>query len=234
MTRLHVAWAEPAAPESAERLLTATELDRLRSFRRQADRDRFRGAHVLARLVAAEAMGVAPDAVALRQTCTTCGGPHGRPSIAAPDAPHISWSHAGERVLVAVTHLGPVGVDVESVAAVGTARVDRLALAPDEFDRLPPDGPGAAGMTPDRWRAVSWARKESLLKATGDGLSVRMTDLVVAPSDEPARLVSWPGRDPGTVRMADLDLGPEYAACLAVRTSAELPPVVPVEVDLTA
>jgi 4'-phosphopantetheinyl transferase len=174
-----VGWAEPDAPTAADRLLTATELERAAGFRRQADRERFRSAHVLARLVIAELAGVPVASIALHQTCRWCEGPHGRPYVDHPADAFVSWSHAGDRVVAAATYLGPVGVDVESVAAVAQARVG------DD--------------------AVSWVRKESLLKAPGDGLTVPVE-----------KVVAHPG-----AAVTDLDVGDGYAGCLTVLTTGE-------------
>jgi 4'-phosphopantetheinyl transferase len=188
-----------------ERLLSATEQARARSFRYAADRARFRASRVLARLVVAELTGTPPEQVLIEQACASCGGPHGRPST-GPGGPYVSWSRAGERTVAAATYDGPVGVDVEQVAAVGRAEAGELA--PAERDR----GPWTA-----QRRAVVWARKESLLKATGDGLTVPLEDLVVSAPERPPRVESGPG-----ARLADLDLGDGYAGCLAVLGSDQL------------
>lgn len=173
-----VGWAEPGDAPDADRLLTATELDRAERFRRPEDRARFRSAHVLARLVVAELAGLAADEVVVRQTCRWCGGSHGRPVVEHPAGVFVGWSHAGERVVAAATEIGSVGVDVEPVAAVAAARV-------------PED-------------AAAWVRKESLLKATGDGLTI------------PVELAdTGPGAE-----SAVLELGPDYAACLTVLSAA--------------
>ena len=185
-----VGWAEPVAPPDADRLLTATELERAGAFRRVADRERYRSAHVLARLVVAELGGVAAEQVVITQTCRWCGGTHGRPVVEHPAGVFVSWSHAGERVLAAATRLGPLGVDVESVAAVERARVGEDAPA--------------------------WVRKESLLKATGDGLTIP---------------VERADTGPGAV-VAELDVGAGYAACLTVLTGGA-PRLEPRRFDLT-
>ena len=184
-------WAEPGLPGGADRLLTATELDRADRFRRIEDRERYRSAHVLARLVVAELNGLAVDEVVITQTCRWCGGAHGRPAVEHPADVFVSWSHAGERVLAAATRLGPVGVDVESVAAVARARVAEDAPA--------------------------WVRKESLLKATGDGLTIP---------------VEKADTGPGAV-VTELDLGTDYAACLTVLT-ADRPEIELRRIDLSA
>jgi 4'-phosphopantetheinyl transferase len=188
--RVLVGWSEPDAPTESDRLLTATELDRLARFRRPEDRSRYRSAHVLARLVIAELAAVPESAVRLHQTCRWCDGPHGRPYVDHPAEVFVSWSHAGDRVLAAATYLGPLGVDVESVAAVEQARIDDDAAA--------------------------WVLKESLLKATGDGLTVALDKAVLRPG----------------AAVTDLDLGAGYAACLTVLTTGH--PVVELrQVDLS-
>ncbi len=202
MTTL-VRWSRVSAVD--ERLLSATEL--ARDFRYAADQARFRASRVLARQVVAELTGTGPEQVLIEQTCPACGGPHGRPAT-GPGGPYVGWSRAGDRVVAAATYGGPVGVDVESVAAVGRAEAGELA--PAERDRGP--------WTPQR-RAVVWVRKESVLKATGDGLAVPLADLVVSAPEQPPRLESWPGGP--DVRMADLDLGAGYAGCLTVLGTGE-------------
>jgi len=222
--RVLVRWSRPVAPVSSQRLLTATELTRLAAFRRDSDRTLFRSAHVLARLVVAELTGSAASGVVLTQRCTTCGGPHGRPYVepaalsdpAAP--PHVSWSHTADLVVAAATCVGPVGVDAESVSAIARAGVDRIALAEAERAQL------ESAEDPDRWRAIWWARKESLLKATGDGLTLPMSRVVVSPPNQAARLQSWPRAEPPYSRMADLDLTPDHAACLTILTPADRTP----------
>ena len=44
-------------------------------------------------------------------------GAHGKPRVEAAPQLHVSISHAADRVAVAVTALGPVGVDLEPAGA---------------------------------------------------------------------------------------------------------------------
>jgi 4'-phosphopantetheinyl transferase len=68
-----------------------------------------------------------------------------------------------------------------------------------------------------------WTRKEAVLKATGDGLTVALDGLrVTAPGDPPAVLAWPPGVPPRAARMLDLDLGPAYRACVATLTDGEV------------
>jgi 4'-phosphopantetheinyl transferase len=61
-------------------------------------------------------------------------------------------------------------------------------------------------------------RKEALLKATGDGLTVPMRGLTVADPGRPARLVAWEDRPEltGRIRLHDLHPAAGHVASLAV------------------
>jgi 4'-phosphopantetheinyl transferase len=206
------------ASGAAESLLDDVELSRLAKLRRPADRDRFVAVHALLRVAVGRFSGVDPAAVVVTSTCPVCGAPHGRPVItlngqSAP-APYASLSHSGDRVVVAVTRAGPVGVDVEPLAdgAFTDDAMDDIALTPQEragVAALPPDARPAA-------RARLWVRKEALLKATGEGLQVPPSEVEVAGVAPSERLRG--------ARFTDLDLGDGYAGCVAV-LSARRPSV---------
>ncbi|RNL85121.1 4'-phosphopantetheinyl transferase superfamily protein [Halostreptopolyspora alba] len=218
-------WADPnlASPGLLE-LLDERERGRHDRFRLAADRDRYVVAHALARLVCARAAGCDPGEVAFRLHCRSCardpskrGDSHGKPH---PDGParglEISHSHSGERVVVALTRGVPVGVDVEGVSAERDIEgVAEIALAENERAALDtmPAGDRVAGFF------GYWARKEALLKATGDGLSGGLGTVRVNPPDQPASLTGWDGpHAPERAWLSDLDAGPGYRAALAALT----------------
>jgi 4'-phosphopantetheinyl transferase len=197
-------------------MLDDLERARLESLRTSDDKDRFVAGHALLRLVVASRWSLDPAAVALTFTCSRCGGPHGRPVAVPPPgfAPvHLSLAHAGDRVLVAASLLGPVGVDVEEVAGAALAGFDDVALAAQERAWLAPVGPADVAA----YRAAVWVRKESVLKATGDGLARDPRLVVVNSPPDPPRLLAWPGeRSPSGVQLTDIDVGLGYAACVAL------------------
>ncbi|RAY16022.1 4-phosphopantetheinyl transferase [Actinomadura craniellae] len=184
-------------------LLDEVERARRERYLRDVDRDRFTLGAAVTRLAAGRERGLPPDRVPLTRTCPDCGAPHGRPVIAG--GPHISVSHSGDRVAVAVSAHGPVGVDVEA-AGRSLAEVAAQLLGPDERVR------DAADLL------TYWTRKEAVLKVTGDGLRVPLTDVRVSGPGEPPRLLDWAGRPglAGRITLCALDPGPGHAACLAL------------------
>lgn len=142
--------------------------------RRSVDADR----EFLARAVALVA---GRDEVTIERVCGRCGGDHGRPVVAGHGPIEVSLSRAADVVAVAVSLAGPVGVDIESVAAAARAPFDDIAFGPHERRELRfVDAADAA------WaRASMWTSKEAVLKAIGVGVVL-----------DPARItVSVPRRE---------------------------------------
>jgi len=203
------------------RLLDDRERHRANQYRRPADQSRSVLAAALLRLAAGDRMGIAPDRVDIDRTCPDCERPHGRPRLPGSGL-HVSVAHSGDWVAVALTDAAPVGVDVEQVIEIDVSALARSVLDSDETD----------GLTSTHNFFVYWTRKESALKATGDGLTVPMNRVLVSPPDQPAELRGYPGRSRGgklVARMYDLVPGPGrgdgYVAALTVLTDQ------PVEVD---
>lgn len=187
-------------------MLDEHERARLAAFRRPADAARYLAAHALVRITLAERLGIAPAAIVLDRTCR-CGKPHGKPRLALPhaDAAHFSLTHSGERVGVALSGAGPVGLDVEQLRELTDLEaLAAHALSPTELRRPPPLDAGSF--------LQLWTRKEALLKATGEGLSVPMTSITLSPPDGPAEVVEWGF---GRAWLVDLDAGPGHPAALA-------------------
>lgn len=205
-------WASPGdeRPEQVN-LLNAVEIGRRSEYRRWVDRARFTVAAALLRAAAGAVLGRAAGEVEVDRTCGTCGGPHGRPRLPG-SVLHASIAHSGDRVVVGLTDDGPVGVDVETIRPVERALFDQL-VAPEET--FPLD---------ERAFFVQWVRKESVLKATGEGLLRSMTSVVLGPPSEPPRLVRYgdchvgpgSGASRATVAMADLDATPGHVAGVSV------------------
>lgn len=212
---VHVWWAH-ARPRSAELLacLDPIEATKHSALRRAGDRDRFGSAHALARVVlAGYGHHSYLDEVSLRSTCKLCGAVgHGKPALHDLD-PEFTFNvaYAGARVGIAVARV-PVGIDVAVMGEPDDASRAE-ALAPSEstwLSRRPaPEWPHAT--------ALAWARKEALLKATGDGLSVPLADLVMTTPDAEPALLEWRGGpDPKDVQIVDLNPGAGHVGALAL------------------
>jgi 4'-phosphopantetheinyl transferase len=213
--RCDVWWAEPApATPRLLALLDDAERGRYGNYRREVDQLRFLTGRTLIRAVAARWLGVEPEAIELDSSCYDCGKPHGKPRVVADDAPEVSISHSGEKVVLAIVPGRPVGVDVEEIRGAEVAELARITFSDAErevFGQVPEPALRAAFFT-------YWARKEAVVKATGRGMSVAMSSFTLSAHDAaPAVLSSESPRiDPASVRMADLDAGEDYRASVAV------------------
>ncbi|MGW1773270.1 4'-phosphopantetheinyl transferase family protein [Streptomyces sp. NPDC002104] len=193
----------------SEGLLDGGERARLQGFRRAADRDQYRVAHVVLRQLLGERLGLDPARVRFfREPCPGCGGPHGRPAVAGTPL-HFSLSHAGDAVLVAFAD-SPVGVDVERrpdpALAVQVASELSEVLHPAERAEV------AALPAGERPAAVArcWSRKEAYLKGVGIGLGGNPALAYVGTGAAPSAPPGW--------TVADVPAFPGYVAARAVRT----------------
>ncbi|MFF8830062.1 4'-phosphopantetheinyl transferase family protein [Streptomyces sp. NPDC015131] len=197
-------------------LLDDRERARHDAFVRDRDRALYLTAHALLRQAVAAQLGTGAGEVRFTLECRHCDRPepHGKPAVAG-SALEVSLSHSGDRVAVAVSLAGPVGVDLEEAAGDGrAAELAPVVLSAAERTALEalPVGERAAGFT--RY----WARKEAVLKATGDGLMVEPARLTVSAPDAPAALLAWEKREEPhlPVRLQDVDAGAGYRAAVAV------------------
>ncbi|MEM9135138.1 MAG: 4'-phosphopantetheinyl transferase superfamily protein [Actinomycetota bacterium] len=187
-------------------LLDESERLRARRYHRVADRARFVAAAGLVRRVAARLAGCAPHEIALDRRCDSCGRPHGKPRLRDRSI-EVSISHAGDHVAAAASAVGPVGVDVEQVGGVGDDRAGLLDLV---------CGPGerTVAETPLGFYRL-WTDKEAVLKATGDGLRVPMSEVVVAgPRSEPGWVTVEGSRHP--LVLQTFTPGPGHVGSIAV------------------
>lgn len=205
-------WANlaDARPEHAA-LLDPVERGRRERYLRDEDRDRFTLGVTMTRMVVGSLLGLPPERVPLTRACRDCGKPHGPPVVQGGAGPHLSVSHSADRVALALSASGPVGVDVEECTRRLDEAIERHVLAPAE-----------SAETPDAVRGTGifsyWTRKEAITKATGDGLRAPMTEITVSPPAAPPRLLAWSGRSElvDRITMHPLNPGPGYAACLAL------------------
>lgn len=209
MARCEVWWAgiELARPWHID-LLNAAERARRERLRLAADRARFTLGAALVRLIIGQRTGQPAAAVPVDRTCPRCGEPHGRPTV-ADSGVRLSVSHSGDWVAVAVSETADVGVDVEQVSDVDLAMLAPSVLSVAEY--------ASAATRDDFFRA--WTRKEAVVKATGDGLSVPLAEVVIGESnDSTLTVITYPGRKPLAVQLVDLGQRDGHVAALAALT----------------
>jgi 4'-phosphopantetheinyl transferase len=174
-------------------------------MRRAEDRTRQVLGALLLRHAAGAATGTAPDRVRVERTCPKCAQPHGRPTLPGTGL-HASITHSGDLVGLALTAVAPVGLDVERISTVDVDGMSRMVLHADE--------------TADPATFFTyWTRKEAIVKATGDGLGVPLSQVRVSAPDQPPRVLAYPGRDSLPARLVDLDPADGYRAAVAVLTA---------------
>jgi 4'-phosphopantetheinyl transferase len=158
-------------------LLDQPELERARAMMPLPRQD-FLAARIAQRRFAAELLQVRAKDLSARYACPRCGSgrgiTHGRPGYILAGAPApllLSLSRAsGWTLLAAVTAPAPgqrLGVDVEDPQRLDFDGFDSVALTHRERHAL-------ASLRGDdllRGRARLWARKEAVLKMTGEGLN---------------------------------------------------------------
>jgi len=154
---------------------------------------------------------VGSDAAAIRLRAA----PGGKPTVADDSDVQFNLAHSGGLALYAVAPDRPVGVDVEVVRpGIDCLEVARVLFTEREYSALrdlPEPGRRAAFF-------ACWTAKESLLKATGEGLGRGLAGIeVTVRADQPPALVHGLGAagDTGSWWVQALEVAPGYAAALA-------------------
>jgi 4'-phosphopantetheinyl transferase len=174
------------------------------------------------RRVLAERLGVDPTSLRFERHCPTCGSDqHGKPRIAGHLDLHMSLSYTDRLAVLALSKDGEVGVDVEDLTEADFDGFEAVTLAAEEVA-------GFEGYLGDELlagRAQVWARKEAVLKATGDGLVVDPTEVVVTGPSQSAALVGWHSEraEPDPIALADVPLAqPDHRAAVALIASGDI------------
>lgn len=158
------------APEWTRAIVSADELAEAEQLKRVSARARAIAARALVRATLAESAfkstGGEPATLAFEL------GPNGKPRL-ADVGPPFSVSHSLDRLLVAVSDAGEVGVDVEKRGVPrDQAGIARTAF--NEADRA------ALGIDADERAFLRvWTAKEAVLKALGVGLQTPMGEVAL-------------------------------------------------------
>lgn len=142
----------------------------------ERDRRRYVAAHTAVRRTLGRLLGLEPHDVRFAV------GPHGKPHLidASLDL-RFNLSHSGERALLAIALGRDVGIDIEQWKTMSDMLgVAEHVFSPTELARLQ--------QTPDERRPDVffrvWTRKESFIKAHGDGMAFPLAGFEV--SDDPS------------------------------------------------
>jgi 4'-phosphopantetheinyl transferase len=206
--RRPVAWVD----EAAALLLTPDERDRSARESPQAGRRR-RVARVALRIALSRRLGCAPGAVRIVRD------PGGKPALAGDGALHFNLTRSGDHCLIALSTIGPVGVDVERV--VGFSELEGIAR-----NRFAPAEAAAilrlAGERRLRAFYNCWTRKEAYLKATGMGLATALDAFTVTVDDEQPSIVSVEHGDPDSWAIAAIRPSPGLVGAVVVRGRSDV------------
>jgi 4'-phosphopantetheinyl transferase len=197
-------------------VLSSDELARASRFHFARDRQRFVAARALLRRILASYLATDPNSLAF------CYSKKEKPSLALGPAHMESGvsfnvSHSGEIALFAFSRRREVGVDVEQVRRdADLEAIARRFFSAREQSQL------AALPTEEKVDAFfrCWTRKEAYIKATGDGLSLPLSqfDVSLAAGEKSALLATRPdGSEAGRWLLQEVPAGPGYIAALCVR-----------------
>lgn len=194
------------------RYLSPSERERADRFHFQADYDRYVAARAALRSQLGAYLDCEPGSLSFQYTS------YGKPFIANCGI-EFNLSHSGDWVLLAFTRMSQIGIDIERIRPMQNMRdVARANFSANEVDTW------EATSEQDRTSAFyrCWSRKESFIKAIGEGLSCPLDSFQVAFGlNQPVRLTSVQGSVAAAAEwwMADLPGFTGYAAAVTARTA---------------
>jgi 4'-phosphopantetheinyl transferase len=166
--------ARPVTVRALSAWLCDAEQRRAARFRFDRDRRRFIVARARLRQLLAARLGVWPEAVEFAY------GKNGKPGLAqryADSGWRFNVAHCDDVAVYAFSREGDVGIDIEAIRAIGEAD----AIAARFFSRR--EYAAYAALAP-RDRPVGflecWTRKEAIVKALGEGLSMPLNEFDVS------------------------------------------------------
>jgi 4'-phosphopantetheinyl transferase len=202
----------PRLEENLASLVSDGERQRANNFRHPDDRLR----HLLGRAVLRQTLALPDIELPLN--------PWGKPEFPG-EGVHFNISHGGREVWVAMSKSTSVGIDVEE-ENIPDAHDLALSLHPDEAEAIRSLPPHQAASIFCR----CWTRKEAVLKALGQGLSIPLKDFRVATDNRPhdwllqstfAAGQSW--------TVADLPVSPGHYCAIAAQAPVQVPKILRLE-----
>jgi 4'-phosphopantetheinyl transferase len=197
-----------------QKVLSSDESRRASRFHFSRDRQRYAASRALLRMILAGYVGADPAELTFSYSAKekpSLGGAHAGSGIT------FNISHSGGIALLAFTRRREVGVDVEQIRddfdCDGIAR--RFFSAHEQQQLF---------VLPAEQRAIGffrcWTRKEAYIKATGDGLSLPLTqfDVSLKTGGENALMATRPdGAEAERWQLREVPAGPGFVAAICVR-----------------
>lgn len=207
--RASLEW-EPQRRANFFKLLSEDEQKRSARFRFQKDRDHFVAARAILRTLLGQYLYTNPQDIHFSYA------KQGKPFIKNQKL-EFNLSHAGDWALLGFSLDGPLGVDIELIRAdMEFESVARHFFSPPEVSTLLHlnryDRPGAF--------FNCWTRKESFIKALGDGLSFPLDQFEVSLLEgPPAQLKStfWKPKEAQEWSLFSFKPAPFYVGAAAIR-----------------
>ena len=160
-------------------LLSQDERSRASRFVHKLHQDRFTTGRGRLREILGGYLDRAPEDLAFRYA------ENGKPSLAAPSPVRFNLSHTEGVAALTVAHDIEIGVDIEGLRPVERDLPNHYFSAPEREE--------LAKSPDDAWLGAfhrCWTRKEAIIKALGDGLSIPLDSFAVTLTPgAPARLL---------------------------------------------
>jgi len=197
-----------------QQVLSLDELTRAARFHFSRDRQRFVAARAWLRMILASYLGTNPNSLSFaysKKEKPSLGRTHADSGVT------FNVSHSGRIALLAFTRRRDIGVDVEQLRRDSDLEaIARRFFSTHEQSQL------TALPAEERVDAFfrCWTRKEAYIKATGDGLSLPLSqfDVSLAGGEKNALLATRPdGFEAGRWLLQEVPAGPGYIAALCVR-----------------
>ncbi len=196
--------------ERLMRYLCPSERQRASRFHYRTDYERYVAARAALRLQLGEFLDSDPNSLNLKYTN------HDKPFLEDCTI-EFNLSHSGDWILLAFSRSGEIGVDIERIRPIpDMANVAKQSFAESEY--------GSWEALPQAERIAAfyrcWTRKESFIKAIGEGLSYPLDSFEVTfDPNRPASVASVNGDESLAAEwwMADLPGFSGYAAAVTMR-----------------
>jgi 4'-phosphopantetheinyl transferase len=186
--------------------LSEQEQARCLRYRRGEDRVRYAITRAVLRHILAQRLACPLQDIAL--VFNAFGKPGLAPHLLDRQALHFNVSHAGKYAVIALSSLGPVGVDIEAITTADQIWPLETGLT-DAEQRYCQEAGGA-----DAFFRI-WCGKEAVLKGLGVGISQHLSSVSVVPDTEHLYSVALPMGNP-SVQAWQLQAPAGFAAALAV------------------